>query len=616
MAKTAKNKSQVSNKANESISAHVPLQARKISLNYLLAGLVAFVGFLLYANTFQHGYALDDSAAIIKNQFVQQGFAGIPSLFKVDFWHFSKLPLGYYRPMALVTFAMEHQFFGSSPHISHVINGLLYAFTGFMLVLCLQELFSQYKTIIPFLVALIFIAHPIHTEVVANVKSRDEILSFLGIISCLFLMLRHEHEKGYKYIILSLIIYYFSFLSKETSITFLAILPASFYFFRERTIAQCIMKTLPFLAVMILFYFQKKQVLGEIPDYAFLEINNYPYTGNEFASSMVVFLVGLKLLFIPYILRYDYSYNAIPISTFSDPLAIMGLIVFIALIGLSSIGFLKRQDWSYGLIFLLVSFIPGLAFIWLRGGIFAERFLYYSVLGMSILFVFGIAKLFKLELKHAEENNSTWSFKHLFQEMVQYKILTASAIIIFLAFSFKTIARNPAWKDNATLFATDIGHNPNSAQNNKHHANEMLESAMKLKDTVKRNLIFDEALVYYKKALEINPRFGEVYGDLGRGYSEIRNNLDSSIFFYKACLQATPGAAISTSNLGLIYQRMGRYKLASFYFNRAKDINPNFRPNLEYLENLKRATGLDVHQFPVEEEPLPAFLQQNNMRLR
>ena len=91
MAKTAKNKSQVSNKATESISAHVPLQARKISLNYLLAGLVAFVGFLLYANTFQHGYALDDSAAIIKNQFVQQGFAGIPSLFKVDFWHFSKL---------------------------------------------------------------------------------------------------------------------------------------------------------------------------------------------------------------------------------------------------------------------------------------------------------------------------------------------------------------------------------------------------------------------------------------------------------------------------------------------------------------------------------------------
>ena len=70
-------------------------------------------GFFLYSNTFHHDYVLDDSGAITLNAFVQKGFKGIPDLMKVEFWHFNNLSLGYYRPLSLITFAIEHEYFGN-----------------------------------------------------------------------------------------------------------------------------------------------------------------------------------------------------------------------------------------------------------------------------------------------------------------------------------------------------------------------------------------------------------------------------------------------------------------------------------------------------------------------
>ena len=90
--------------------------------HWAAALILALFAFLLYVNTFHHGYVLDDYSAITINRYVQEGFAGIPKLMTVDFWHFSNMQLGYYRPLSLITFAMEYQFFGASPQLSHFFN--------------------------------------------------------------------------------------------------------------------------------------------------------------------------------------------------------------------------------------------------------------------------------------------------------------------------------------------------------------------------------------------------------------------------------------------------------------------------------------------------------------
>ena len=103
----------------------------KFPVNHKVGILLGLIAFLLYSNTINFAYVLDDSAAIVENQFVKKGIAGIPDLLKSDFWHFSNLQLGYYRPLSLITFAIEQQFFNSNPHISHFVNVLIYAFTGY-----------------------------------------------------------------------------------------------------------------------------------------------------------------------------------------------------------------------------------------------------------------------------------------------------------------------------------------------------------------------------------------------------------------------------------------------------------------------------------------------------
>src|ERR1035441_2122924 len=103
--------------------------------NLWFALLSAVLGFCLYANTVRHDYVLDDLGNVTGNPFVAEGIRGIPKILSAGMWHFENLNLGYYRPLSLITFAVENQFFPQKPHVSHLGNVVLYAVTGFFLCL-------------------------------------------------------------------------------------------------------------------------------------------------------------------------------------------------------------------------------------------------------------------------------------------------------------------------------------------------------------------------------------------------------------------------------------------------------------------------------------------------
>ena len=124
--------------------------------HWAAALILALFAFLLYVNTFHHGYVLDDYSAITINRYVQEGFAGIPKLMTVDFWHFSNMQLGYYRPLSLITFAMEYQFFEASPQLSHFFNVFFYSLSIFFVFLLLSRLLPKANLLIPFLITLLF----------------------------------------------------------------------------------------------------------------------------------------------------------------------------------------------------------------------------------------------------------------------------------------------------------------------------------------------------------------------------------------------------------------------------------------------------------------------------
>ena len=154
-----------------------------------LALLIFIFSFLLYAQSISYEFVLDDEASVKENTLVQQGISAIPTLLKTDSWHGTevgvKIPI--YRPGSFVMFAVIWQFFPNNPHVYHFVNVLLYALTCALLFLLLAKLFSGRSILFPFICVLLYVAHPIHTEVVDNIKSADEILCFLfGIAAMLF----------------------------------------------------------------------------------------------------------------------------------------------------------------------------------------------------------------------------------------------------------------------------------------------------------------------------------------------------------------------------------------------------------------------------------------------
>src|ERR1041385_5640823 len=100
----------------------------------LLGCILSLLAFLLYADTLNHGFVLDDAQAITRNDLVKQGIHGIPELLRTDYQAGSRIARGtLYRPLSLLMFAAEWQFFPNDPFPGHLINVLLYALTAYVL---------------------------------------------------------------------------------------------------------------------------------------------------------------------------------------------------------------------------------------------------------------------------------------------------------------------------------------------------------------------------------------------------------------------------------------------------------------------------------------------------
>ena len=187
-------------------------------VKYLLACFIALFSFSLYINSISSNYVLDDTAAIVENTIVNKGIEGIPTLLQTDYWYgFSEgIRVPQYRPASLMMFAAEWHFFPNNPHVSHFMNVLLYSATCFLLFLLLCSLLENIGLLFPFVCTLLYAAHPIHTEVVNNIKSRDELLCFFfGIVSNLF-FLKYYSKKVASSLLFWCLFFSLSFLSKES----------------------------------------------------------------------------------------------------------------------------------------------------------------------------------------------------------------------------------------------------------------------------------------------------------------------------------------------------------------------------------------------------------------
>ncbi len=534
----------------------------------LQAWVVFALGFLLYANTLGHSYTQDDAIVITDNMFTTQGVAGIPGILKYDtFYGFFKeagkanlVAGGRYRPLTLVLFAMEYQLFGQNPFIGHLMNALLYGLTGFVLYWLVLQLFASKDNLVPshliaLATSLLFIAHPIHTEAVANIKGRDEIVALLGSLAALYFSLKAFSTKKSALNIVAGALFFLALLAKENAITFVAIVPLTYYFFSKSNVKQIVIQTFPFVIAAFLFLVIRTSVIGlgageppmELMNNPFLkwQANQYvPFTGAERLAT-VTFTLGkyLQLLVFPHPLSHDYYPRQVGIMTFGDWQVLGSLALYAGLVIYAILGLRRKDPLSYSIWFYLITLSIVSNLVFPIGTNLAERLLFMPSVGFCLAIVLLLQKMFF--------SKKLTAFKQLYP-------FFGVIMLLFAFFSVKTISRNPSWKDNFTLFTTDIQTSPNSAKLRNAVGGELVTQSVNEKNEQQRLAMLQEAAGHLREAVKIHPTYKNAYLLLGNCYNYLQQ-YDSAIASYRQALALDPDYKEAFDNLTITYTQAGRY---------------------------------------------------------
>jgi hypothetical protein len=525
---------------------------------YIILGLI---GFIFYINTIKNEFALDDGIVIHKNEYVMEGIGGIDSIMKRDAYHSfykqmnakAQLAGGRYRPLSIVSFAIEQEFIGKYPDghlppancwdenlngkpdadedinkdglyndndcltkgcmLRHFNNVLFYVLCVLLIYAMFKNhLFSKYPDM-AFVAALLFCIHPIHTEVVANMKSRDEIFSMIFICLTFINIFKYAETRQNKYMIWSAVNYFLALLSKEYAVTLVLVIPATLYLLTDNFTFSKFFKLFAALGAALVIYFMIRFSIvvakTGIPD---TELLNNPYLlarGDQMkATKVFVWLKYFILLFFPYVLSSDYSYNSIPYRHFSNPEVWLSLAIYISLAVLTYKLYRKKHPVAWGLVFFFANFLMICNLLIDIGATMGERLIFHSSLGWAVC----VAWVF------TEEGR-----KKITSEKIHKAVLWSVLIILTVLCGIRTITRNEVWKNDITLFTHDVDVMPNSVLCLGNAGARWIDLSERPENKKHEIEYLNKAKGYLNHALELHPKYVNGYLNLGLAYFKLRD---------------------------------------------------------------------------------------------
>ena len=509
---------------------------------------LAVVALLVNIRTIHYGYTLDDPFFTKDNPNVSKGLAAIHDFFThAAYYGVYKNHDASYRPLMLTSFALEKDLFGFNPMIGHLVNLLLFALETGILFLMLRRIFRSMSPYIPFFISLLFALHPIHTEVIASIKSRDEIMGLLFSLLCLWQTMKYADTEKMKHLVFSGLWFFCALMSKETPIALVLIAPLTIYFFRDVPFAKIIRATIPYIAVAAVYMGMRvafiesdgQKVVILVNNNALMAATNY---GEKLATLLYIQLKYLILLVIPHPLSYDYSFNQIPIISFANVKALAALAAIVGMLVYAIRGFRRKDVFAYCIIFYGLSTVITSNLLVDIGATMAERFIFTASLAYCIAIVMLIARLLK-----ADTSTATWA---------SARPLALSLAAVAVLYAGKTMARNEVWKDNTTLYESGMETAPDSWRAHYLLAVEYTKQIQKETAPAAKRDLYVKAIEHYNKSLQILPNNVDVYFLEGYAY-DFAGQLDSAIACYTKTIQLSPDRNDARSNLGAMLLRKG-----------------------------------------------------------
>lgn len=545
---------------------------------------------LIYSNTFTHDYALDDQMVIYDNKFVKGGIDSVGRILTSDAFEgfFGErgsqlISGGRYRPLSFVSFAIEWQLFGRNPMIGHIINVLTYGLLCCLIYIFLAWLFpqnnlsdtkwSRYLTL-PFVATLLYTLHPIHTEVVANIKGRDELYGFFFAVLALIYFFQIFKHRWYDYVWV-FVLFFLALLSKENAITFVLIFPL-IVIIKNIKIGDGKF-IFPYLMIIVAvgLYMFLRMTSTKVGITAHTEeILNNPFVRAEgtekIGTILYSFFAYFKLLLFPHPLTHDYYFNQIPYRKLSEPLVLLVVVAIVALVYWLIKQWRTRSEIVFGVLFFGITFsiVSNIAFT--VGIIMNERFVFISSLGFCII-------LSAILLRWVKNK----------------QVLVGVLVLISTLYIGKTFSRNFAWKNNYTLFSTDYYTSNNSAKVATAYGGVMLDKATEIffKDSLGAKKMIDSGLKILEHSLRIYPENSQAWLLYGNGMFAKTKDKAKAIEIYKTATRLRPNYFDGLYNIGILNYNDNQLDTAQLYFEQAIAANPAHKEVRDILSKLYARQG-------------------------
>jgi len=558
-----------------------------VNKTYLALSIFAVFVLLFYGITLQNGFVADDTKQIPENEYIRS-LEYIPKAFTSCIWESAnKGCYGrsfYYRPLHFLSNIFTYQI-SSQAWMFHLVN-LLYTFALAALIFLLAKKLTK-DYIASLAAAIIFISHPINTEVIGFASAVPDLLYGIFTVFGVLLYITYRQKKSTRSLVGVYIVYTLGVLSKEPAILvpiMYVLLDLVFFRIPLRGLFQFseLRKYLVFPAIVLVYLFARNAVLGVGPQLGDLSVAERVYA---FAT---LFSQYVGKLFFPYPLALYHSYEQssnLLSTSFLTGFAVVGFFV-------AAIWYLFRKKKSlyvFGLTWFGLFLSPVLI---LLGGVgenaFSERYMFVPMIGFVLIAGAGLA--------------------YAFRSPKIPRAVTAGVFLLLIAVSWVVVAqRNQDWKDNISLFTKTLEQNPDS-----HIVRRELGEIYLLKGDL------EAAKTEFEYLVTNAPDWRDItmaYKGLG-DYYRLKGDADQAILYYEqsAATGNSPRDYVAHQLLGTMYMEREQYLKAfsSFCYSLGlydgnQLVQQNFNSalsliDMEYIQTgtLHEQTILQLNKSPIE----------------
>jgi Flp pilus assembly protein TadD len=550
---------------------------------FVIALFLTLLVTVAYANCLTLGFAFDDEIMITENLLIRK-LDSIPQLVTSDYWAGRRAPSeaqpwrsGLYRPLILITFALNYAWGQLSPVGYHLVNLLLHLFVTWMVYLLAREIGVGLAG--GTVAAALFAVHPLHTEAVIPIVGRAELLMAGGLLAATWLAAKGR-------IWWSLLAFGGALLSKEQAVVLPGVLLLYDWGITRRVTLWWNWKRWTFFLVLLGYVLARTVALGHVERIPIPFIDNplaHVDTATRLLTALKVAGFYLWLFIWPTSLSADYSYNAIPLSSsFNDPAVFAALSAWTCLLGLACWSFAggdRRIAFAVGL--LLITFLPASNLIVPIGTIMGERLFYLPSAGLCLLA--GVA--------YESVRRATYDVRLAvipaqagihpdgppitnvggdgsIASRITYHVLPFMVALACLALVLRTIERNRDWMSTETLMASAQRAVPSSAK--VHTALGQL--AVKQAD-------WPAALAHFQTAIGLYPEYTNAEVTINLGLGKVFLNAgpaEAAIAAYERAVKLDPYASTPYLHLAAGYAKAQRYAEAEAAAKVAVALNPEY----------------------------------------